>query len=88
MVDDPAQEEWHGHPLFGHYEIDSEGVAGQRVSLVEKGVLKTFLLTRQPVKGFDASNGHARLPGSFGASAAGIGNLFVRASGGGPGPTP
>ena len=85
VVDDPAQEEWHGHPLFGHYEIDSEGVAGQRVSLVEKGVLKTFLLTRQPVKGFDASNGHARLPGSFGASAAGIGNLFVRASGGVPG---
>jgi hypothetical protein len=84
VVDDPAQEEWHDHPLFGHYEIDSEGVPAQRVSLVEKGVLKTLLLTRQPVKGFDASNGHARLPGSFGASAAGIGNLFVRASGGVP----
>ncbi len=84
VVDDPAQEEWHGHALFGHYEADLEGVAAERVALVEKGVLKSFLLTRQAVKGFDASNGHARLPGNFGAKTAGIGNLFVRASGGVP----
>jgi hypothetical protein len=82
VVDDPSQTEWRGHTLFGHYEVDMEGVAAGRVSLIEKGVLKTFLLTRQPVKGFDASNGHARLPGAFGANAAGIGNLFVQASGG------
>jgi TldD protein len=83
-VDDPAQEEWRGRALFGHYEADLEGVAAERVELVEKGVLKSFLLTRQAVKGFDASNGHARLPGNFGAKTAGIGNLFVRASGGAP----
>jgi hypothetical protein len=47
---------------------------------VEKGVLKTFLLTRQPVAGFSGSNGRARLPGSFGANGAAISNLFVRAS--------
>jgi TldD protein len=84
VADDPAQTEWRGHTLFGHYEVDMEGVAAERVSLIEKGVLKTFLLTRQPVKGFNASNGHARLPGGFGANAAGIGNLFVQASGGVP----
>jgi hypothetical protein len=84
VVDDPTQAEWHGHTLFGHYDVDLEGVTAQRVSLVEKGVLKSFLLTRQPVKGFESSNGHARLPGSFGAKAAGIGNLFVRANGGVP----
>lgn len=84
VVDDPTQEEWRGRPLFGHYAVDLEGVAPQPLVLVEKGVLKNFLLTRQPVKGFEASNGRARLLGSFGAKAAGFGNLFVRASDGLP----
>jgi hypothetical protein len=80
VVDDPTQTEWHGHALFGHYDVDMEGVVPQPLALVEKGVLKNLLLTRQPVIGFDASNGHARLPGNFGARSAGMGNLFVRAS--------
>ncbi len=80
VVDDPTQTEWHGRALFGHYDVDLEGVAAQSVSLVEKGVLKNFLLTRQPVKTFRTSNGHARLAGSFGAKGAGIGTLFVRAA--------
>jgi TldD protein len=50
------------------------------VTLIEKGKLKNFLLTRQPVKGFDASNGHARMPGNSGARTPAISNLFVRAS--------
>ncbi len=33
--------------------------------LVEKGVLKSYLLTRQPVRGFEGSNGRARLPGNL-----------------------
>jgi TldD protein len=80
VVDDPTQAEWRGRPLFGHYDVDMEGVVPQPLALVEKGVLKNFLLTRQPVKGFERSNGRARLPGNFGASAASFGNLFVRAS--------
>jgi hypothetical protein len=80
VVDDPTQKEWHGHPLFGSYEVDREGAAPQPLTLVEKGVLKTFLLTRQPVTGFSGSNGRARLPGSYGANSAAIGNLFVRAT--------
>ena len=81
VVDDPTQAEWRGHTLLGHYQYDMEGVAPKPLTLVEKGVLKTFLLTRTPVvKGFDASNGRARLPGSYGARAPGFGNLFVRAS--------
>jgi hypothetical protein len=82
VVDDPAQDSWAGHPLFGHYDVDLEGVPAARVALVEKGVLKSLLVTRQPVKGFTGSNGHARLLGSFGAKAAGISNLFVNATGG------
>jgi hypothetical protein len=80
VVDDPAQKEWRGRPLFGSYEVDREGVAARPLSLVEKGVLKTFLLTRQPEPGFSGSNGRARLPGSFGANGAAISNLFVRAT--------
>jgi TldD protein len=84
VVDDPGQTEWNGRALFGHYAVDLEGVKAQRVSLVEKGVLENFLLTRQPVKGFSESNGHARLPGSFGVKAAAVSNLFVTATGGLP----
>ena len=80
VVDDPTQKEWQGRPLFGSYEVDLEAVAPRPLQLVEKGVLKTFLLTRQPVSGFSGSNGRARLPGNFGANGAAIGNLFVRAT--------
>jgi hypothetical protein len=79
-VDDPTQREWRGRLLFGSYDVDREGVRPQPLTLVEKGVLKGFLLTRQPVHGFSASNGHARLPGPYGAATAGIGNLFISSS--------
>ena len=80
IVDDPTQTEWRSRPLFGHYVVDMDGVAPKPLPLVEKGLLKAFLLTRQPMRGFNGSNGHARLPGGFGANVAGYGNLFVRAS--------
>jgi PmbA/TldA metallopeptidase C-terminal domain len=80
VVDDPTQTEWRGQPLFGHYTVDMDGVAPQPLSLVEKGVLKNFLLTRLPMRNFPRSNGRARLPGGFGDNAAGVTNLFVRAS--------
>ena len=80
VLDDPVQKEWHGHALFGSYLADREGVAPGPLPLVEKGVLKNFLLTRQPMPGFSGSNGRARLPGSFGANGAAISNLFVRST--------
>jgi TldD protein len=80
VVDDPKQTAWRGKPLIGFYEFDLEGVPGQTVSVVEKGVLKNILTTRQPVKGFSASNGHARLPGGYGARSAAISNLFIKAT--------
>ena len=81
VVDDPTQAEWRGHTLLGHYQYDMEGVAPNPLALVEKGTLKTFLLTRTPVvKGFAVSNGRARMPGSFGDRSPAFGNMFVRAS--------
>jgi hypothetical protein len=80
IVDVPTQIDWRGHPLFGHYTVDMDGVAPQPLSLVQKGVLANFLTTRLPMRNFPRSNGHARLQGGFGANAAGFSNLFVRAS--------
>jgi len=79
-TDDPTQSSWNGKPLIGSYGFDLEGVAPKPVSLIEKGYLKGFLTTRQPIRGFAASNGHARLSGGFGARNAAIGNMFVKAS--------
>jgi hypothetical protein len=62
LTDDPTQASFRGRPLFGHYEFDEEGVPARRVTLIERGVLKGFLLSRYPVKGFARSNGHARAP--------------------------
>jgi TldD protein len=79
IYDDPLQEEFKGIRLAGAYQVDDEGVPAQRVMLVDKGTLKGFLASREPVRSFNASNGHGRLPGGFGSEAAVIGNLFVQA---------
>ena len=62
--DDPTQAVAFGQPLNGHYRYDDEGVAAQRVSLVESGVLKSYLLSRKLVDGFSQSNGHGRSQGN------------------------
>lgn len=81
VTDNSTQAEFQGHRLLGHYLYDMEGVAPQPLPLIEKGVLKNFLLTRTPVaKEFSASNGHARMTGAYGSRAPGFGNLFVHAS--------
>jgi TldD protein len=81
VVDDPTQTEYRGRTLLGHYVYDMEAVAPQPLTLVEKGVLKAFLLTRTPVfKDYPGSNGHARMSGAYGTRTPGFGNLFVRVS--------
>jgi hypothetical protein len=80
VVDDSTQRTFNGKPLVGFYEFDLEGVRPKPVNVIEKGVMKNFLTTRTPVNGFPTSNGHARLPGNFGARSAAIGNLFVKVS--------
>ena len=80
VVDDATQSSYNNKALAGFYPFDMEGVPPKRISVVEKGVLKSFLTTRQPIRGFPTSNGHARLPGSYGNYSASIGNLFVKSS--------
>ena len=80
VVDDPHATEWNGQPLIGFYPFDLEGIPPVTTTLVEKGVLKNFLTTRQPVKGMAENNGHARLYGQYGTRTAAIGNMFVKAN--------
>ncbi len=60
VFDDPTISTISGQPLFGDYTLDDEGVKGQRVSLVEKGQLVSYLIGRQPIRDFPVSNGHGR----------------------------
>ncbi|MEQ8188943.1 MAG: TldD/PmbA family protein [Candidatus Eremiobacterota bacterium] len=58
--DDPLMKEFNGQSLLGYYPYDDEGIPAQRVCLIEKGILKNFLLSRAVVEDFKHSNGHAR----------------------------
>ena len=57
---DPTRRKVGTIDLNGWYTFDDEGMAARRVAAVENGVLKTFLMSRSPIKGFDHSNGHGR----------------------------
>jgi predicted Zn-dependent protease len=60
VVDDPTVGEINGTKLAGTYEFDNEGTPAQRVEVIQDGVLKNFLTSRMPIKGFEKSNGHGR----------------------------
>ena len=64
IVDDPTLSSLGGKSLNGFYRYDDEGIAAQRVPLVEAGLLKNFLVSRHPVDGFLHSNGHGRAQGN------------------------
>ena len=60
VVSDPTRESLGRTALMGFYRYDDEGVKAERVTLVDRGVLKAFMMSRSPVRGFPASNGHGR----------------------------
>lgn len=60
VFDDPTVARLNGTELNGSYRFDDEGIPGQRASLVEQGILKGFLMSRSPTRGFARSNGHGR----------------------------
>jgi TldD protein len=61
ILDDPTQRAAGPVSLNGYYRFDDQGVPGQRTTLVDKGILKTFLMSRAPVQGVPPhSNGHGR----------------------------
>src|SRR5215472_529957 len=60
IVDDPTMKKLGKQDLLGYFQYDDESVVGQRVVLVDHGVLKSFEMSRSPLAGFPHSNGHGR----------------------------
>jgi len=79
LLDDPTISTISGQPLFGNYTLDDEGVKAQRVSLIEKGQLVSYLIGRQPIRDFPASNGHGRAVAT-GSPAPRPGNLILQST--------
>jgi len=57
---DPTRRQFGDVMLNGYYLYDDEGVKARPVTVVDKGILKTFLMSRSPIQGFANSNGHGR----------------------------
>jgi predicted Zn-dependent protease len=77
--DDPTLARFGDEDLRGFYRFDDEGVPARNATLVERGVLQGFLLSRSPLEGFPQSTGHGRRePGR--AVVARQGNLIVESS--------
>jgi TldD protein len=79
IVDDPTLKNFQGKSLVGNYDVDDDGVKAQPVTVVDNGTLVNYLLGRQPIRDFPASNGHDRAgTGTFPAPNLGV--LVVKSS--------
>jgi len=79
IVSDPTRQTAADTTLMGSYRYDDEGVAARPVVLVDRGILKSWMMCRSPVRGFPESNGHGRKQPGTGAVARQA-NLLVQAS--------
>ncbi len=79
VEDDPTLASLEGIELSGRYAYDDEGQKSEKVDLISKGILKQFLMSRMPVKGFLHSNGHGRAQDGL-MPVGRQGNLIVRSS--------
>ena len=80
VVSDPTLSAYGGEPLLGHYEVDDEGVPAQRVTVIDKGDLVSFLIGREPIRDFPASNGHGRAQVPTGKPVPHNSNLIITSS--------
>jgi TldD protein len=60
VIDDPTMKTFAGKNTVGGYNVDSEGVKAQAVTVVDNGILTNYLVGRQPLRDFPLSNGHGR----------------------------
>src|SRR5260370_12223009 len=79
IADDTTLKKLGNQDLLGYYQFDDEGVAAQRVALVDHVVLKGVEMSRSPLVGFPRSNGYGRR--QLGATPVSRqGNLIVQSS--------
>ncbi|UCC29702.1 MAG: hypothetical protein JSU86_16045 [Phycisphaerales bacterium] len=76
VYDDSGPQRFEGTILAGAYTYDDEAVQPGRVTLVEKGILKTLLAGRAPTRRIKKTTGHGR-SGGYGDAHATIGCLYV-----------
>lgn len=76
IADDPTVTRFAGRSLIGGFAYDDEGSRARRATLVEGGVLKSFLTTAAPIPGQTELNGHAR-SARHERPISRMGNLFV-----------
>lgn len=60
VIFDPTIKSYKNIDLNGYYIYDDEGMKGQKVNVIENGILKNFLMSRSPIDKFPNSNGHGR----------------------------
>jgi predicted Zn-dependent protease len=58
VVDDPLSKKFGDTNILTSYFVDDDGVKAERITLVDKGILKTFAMSRAPSKTIKHSNGH------------------------------
>ena len=78
VFDDPTIQVLNGIHLNGFYPFDDEGVKAVRANLVDKGVLKGFVMGRNPLNEIPGSNGHGRAEAGLDPVSR-QGNLVVKA---------
>jgi PmbA/TldA metallopeptidase C-terminal domain len=60
VADRPALSQHGGVPLVGGYPVDDDAVRAGETQVVQAGILKTLLSTRNPVRGILSSSGNRR----------------------------
>jgi TldD protein len=79
VYSDPTLRKLGPTELSGCYRFDHQGVRARRVTVVEKGIFKNYLMSRTPIDGFAASNGHGRRQPGYNVESR-QSNLIVEAS--------
>jgi len=79
IYDDPTLANFRGIDLRGYYKFDDEGTPAQRVTLVENGILRNFLMSRSPIENFTSSNGHGRRQSGY-SIVSRMGNTIIQSS--------
>lgn len=75
----PLEKTFRKQDLNGYYLFDDEGAPAEAVELVSNGVLRHFLMSRTPVEGLGATNGHGRAASGY-QPVTRQSNLFVTTS--------
>jgi len=79
VYSDPTLRKQGNLELAGFYRYDNQGIKARRVTVVDKGIFKNYLMSRTPIDGFATSNGHGRRQAGYNVEAR-QSNLIIEAS--------